>query len=164
MPTPPVDPEISTRSPAQKVALGYERVVGRGEGLGETSRLIPTDVIGYEEQVFTRHETVRRLRATADDRADPSSQERLVHALADGAHHPGQFHAGHVDGPALGSGVVTVALHEVGRVDAGAADRDDDVEGPGFGVSRSCISRWPSLMTTQRTRCSLRRVVSATVR
>jgi len=49
---------------------------------------------------------------------------------------------------------VAVALHEVGRVDPGTADRDDDVVGAGIGVSRSWSSRFPSWMTTQRTRAA----------
>ena len=133
MPTPPVDPEISTRSPALEVALGHERVVRGREGLGKAPGLIPTDVIGNEEQVFAGHEAVRRLRAATDDGADPSTQQWFVDAFTDGAHDTGEFHARHVDGPALGRGVVAVTLHQVGGVDAGAADRDDDVVRTRFG-------------------------------
>ena len=70
--------------------------MGGREGLGKSAGLIPTDVIGDEEQVFTRHEAVGRLRAATDDRADPSTEQRFVHAVADGAHDTREFHAGHV--------------------------------------------------------------------
>ncbi len=112
-----------------EVGLGHERVVRGGEGLRKAPGLIPTDVIGNEEQVFAGHEAVRRLRPAADDGAHPSSQQWFVHSFTDGADDTGEFHAGDVDGPALGRGVVAVTLHQVGGVDAGATDRDDDVEG-----------------------------------
>jgi hypothetical protein len=41
VPTPPVAPEISTRSPALEVTLGHERVVGGREGLGKARRPDP---------------------------------------------------------------------------------------------------------------------------
>ena len=71
MPTPPVDPGDQHALAGLEVGLGHERVVGGREGLGKAAGLIPTDVIGHEEQVFARHEAVRRLRAAADDGARP---------------------------------------------------------------------------------------------
>src|ERR1039458_8859874 len=82
--------------------------------------------------MLARHEAVRRLRASPDDGADSSTEERFVHALADRTHDAGEFHAGDVGGPAFGSGVAARALHEVGRIDAGAADSHYDVIGTGI--------------------------------
>jgi hypothetical protein len=140
-----------------QMSLGHERVVGGCEGFGKSSRLIPTDVIRDEEQMFTRYETVGRLGAATNDGADSSPEERFVYPFTDGTHDTGEFHTGHVRGPALGGGVVAVALHEVGRVDPGTADRDDDVVGAGIGGLALLEFEVPIVDDDAAHPCSLRR-------
>jgi hypothetical protein len=56
---------------------------------------------------------------------------------------------------------VTVALHQVGRVDPGAAYGDDDVEGTGIGRRSLLENERPLVDHDAAHPCSLRRVAYA---
>jgi hypothetical protein len=109
--------------------------------------------------VFTRHEAVGRLRAAPDDRTDAAAEQWFVHPFADGADDPGELHARDVHGPSLGRGVVAVTLHEVGGVDAGTTDRDDDVVRTGIGGLTLLDFEFPIVDDDAAHPCSLRRSV-----
>ncbi len=57
-----------------QTTLAHERVVGGRERFGKSARLFPAHVVGEEQKVFARNETVTGLRAAADDRAHAASQ------------------------------------------------------------------------------------------
>jgi hypothetical protein len=114
--------------------------------------------------VFARYEAVGRLRAASDDRTDPAAEQWFVHPLADGADDASELHTRDVHGPSLGSGVVAVALHEVGCVDAGAADRDDHVVRTGIGGLTLLDLEVPIVDDDAAHPCSLRRSVIGVIR
>jgi len=74
---------------------------------------------------------MRGLRSTTHDGTHATSEYGLHHPVTDCAHDTGEFHARYVNGPAEGSRIKTLSLHEIGGVDARRVHRHHDVEGTG---------------------------------
>ena len=116
-----------------EMALGDESVVRRGEGFREAARLGPADVVGDEDEMFGRHQAVGGLSTTANDRTDPSTQQRFADPIADRANDAGHFKPWNIGGPSRRGGVEALTLEKVGGVDTRRVHVDHHVVGTGLG-------------------------------
>ena len=114
--------------------MAEERVIGGAERLGEAPGLIPGDAIGDGHGRALRDDDQLGLGPSSGDGHDPVTGGEALGARSQADHLAGQLHAGDVGRVPGRGGIEAHALHEVGGIDSGSPDRDQDLPGAGFGV------------------------------
>jgi hypothetical protein len=115
-------------------ALGEQRVVGGGEDLGHPARLGPVQAAGQRHGLALVHRGQLRLPAAADDRHDAIPLGEPIGPRAATDDLARELEPGDVRWGAGRRGIQAPALHQVGAVDSGGADADEDLAGAGLGV------------------------------
>ena len=120
--------------PGTETTLGEERVIGGAERLGEAPGLVPRNTVGHGHRRPLGDDDQLGLAASSGDGHDPVAEGEAPGARSHSDHLARQLHAGDVGRVPGRCGIEAHALHEVGGVDAGSPDRDQDLPGAGFGV------------------------------
>jgi hypothetical protein len=114
--------------------LGEERVVGGREHLRDPAGGHPVELVGYRHDQALVDRDQLCLAAAADHGHDAVTGGEAVDAGAALGHLTGELQAGDVGGRARRRRVATTHLQDVGAVDAGRTDADQDLAGLGLGV------------------------------
>ena len=110
-------------------SAGKKGIVRRDEDLRHGRGLVPIKLRRDARQIAFRHDDQLRLRAASRDPenalADLPRPDRVSH----GFHLASEFEPGNVLRITRRRGIFSLALHEVGAIEAGAVDADPDAVG-----------------------------------
>lgn len=92
------------------------------------------DTVGKRDELIGGHRNIFGVSATRHRHCEnPSTEPPRVHAVAEFAHHAGDFESGNETGLSEGV-VVPLARHDIDISDAGGLDTDEHFTGSGSGV------------------------------
>jgi hypothetical protein len=117
-----------------QAALREQRVVGRGEHLGEPARLLPGEAGGHGERRPLVDDGQLRLATPADHRHHPVAGAEPLRGRAGRDDLAGQLQARDIGRAARRGRVQAVPLEHVGSVDAGRPHRHQHLAGARLGV------------------------------
>ena len=134
-----------------QAALGEERVVGGGEDLRDAAGRVPVELVGDGDGEALVDGDQLGLAAAADHGHDAVAGLEAVHARAALGDLAGELEPGDVGRRARRRGVDALHLQDVGAVEAGGADADEDLaRQPGSGSGCSSTATAPSRTVTAR--------------
>jgi hypothetical protein len=110
-----------------------ESVKGGREGFGKTTRFSIGDRCGDCNEVFGRYDTVGGLSAPTDYGRHTITHGNRSDVETNGVHHAGTLEAGNIARPTGRCGIKAPPLQEVGGIQAGGPNFDDDIIGAGLG-------------------------------
>jgi len=116
-----------------KAELGEEGVVGGDEDLWEGGGLDPIEGIGHLREGALGGEDELGLGAAAGDAEDAAAGLPPEDGGADGDDLAGELEAGDIAGSAGRRRVMAAALEDIGAIEAGGVDADEDLVSPGEG-------------------------------
>ena len=134
VPTPPAAPWTSRRSPARRPDCVKTASWAVVKTSGTPPACVPVQAVGHGHGLALVDGRELGLPAAADDRHDPVADREALGARPEGGDLAGQLEPRDVRVRALGRGVHALALQQVGAVEAGGPDADQDLARAGLGI------------------------------